>query len=130
MNKPIIQTLTPSTIERAADLARQAQESMARDFPSAPGLLDAAHRHMLERAATYDQPQGERSVAAIVTAFNAITRRDDLTGLSEAEGWLFLQLLKQVRLFAAPGFHRDSAEDNIAYAALLGEAKAREVDPR
>ncbi len=96
----------------------------------APSLLEAAHGHMLERAAAYDQPGGERSVPAIVTAFNAITGRDDLNGLSEAEGWLFLQLLKQVRLFSAPGFHRDSAEDNVAYAALLGEAKAREVDPR
>jgi hypothetical protein len=89
--------------------------------PSAPDLLAAAAGLMLERAKEYDQPGGERSVGKIVTAFNAITGKT----LTEPEGWLFLQLLKQVRLFSAPGYHKDSAEDNIAYAALLAEAKGR-----
>jgi hypothetical protein len=79
---------------------------------------------MAARAATYDQPDGERSMSTTVTAFNAVTGRD----LSESEGWLLLQLLKDVRLFQRPGYHADSAEDCIAYAALKGEAKAREAE--
>jgi len=38
-----------------------------------------------------------------------------------------MQQLKQVRLFTRSGYHADSAEDNIAYAALMAEAKEREV---
>lgn len=93
---------------------------------TAPAMLQKAADLLVERGKQYDQPAtGERSAARIVTAFNAITRRD----LTEAEGWLFLQLLKQVRLFNAPGYHADSAEDNIAYGALLAEAKQGEVRP-
>jgi hypothetical protein len=85
-------------------------------------LLSSAAKHMADRAATYDKPEGERSMGATVTAFNAITRQD----LTEAEGWLLLQLLKDVRLFQRPGYHADSAEDCIAYSALKAESKARE----
>ena len=84
-------------------------------------LLDRAAGHMRDRAATYDQPEGERSMGRAVAAFNAITGRD----LTEAEGWLLLQVLKDVRLFTRPGYHADSAEDCVAYAALKAEAKAR-----
>lgn len=86
-------------------------------------LLTAAAKHMRDRAATYDAADGERSMGKAVTAFNAITGRD----LSEPEGWLLLQVLKDVRLFQRPGYHADSAEDCIAYAALKAEAKAKEV---
>ena len=48
--------------------------------------------------------------------------------LSEAEGWLLLAVLKNVRLFQRPGYHADSAEDAVAYQSLLAEAKAREVE--
>ena len=85
-------------------------------------FLQEAFSHMENRAATYDQPQGERSMRKTVAAFNAITGRD----LSEPEGWLLLQILKDVRLFQRPWFHQDSAEDCIAYAALKAEAKAKE----
>ena len=89
---------------------------------TAPEFLEAALGHMLDRAATYDKPEGERSMIQTVEAFNAITGRD----LTEAEGWLLLQILKDVRLFTSPEFHQDSAEDCIAYAALKAEAKAAE----
>lgn len=91
--------------------------------PTAPELLAKAAQHMLDRAATYDAPQGERSMGKCVAAFNAITGQD----LTEAEGWLLMQVLKDVRLFTRAGYHADSAEDCIAYAALTAEAKAREV---
>lgn len=88
--------------------------------PKAPDLLAKALAHMTDRAATYDKPEGERSMGRAVQAFNAITGRD----LSEPEGWLLLQVLKDVRLFQRVGYHADSAEDCIAYAALKAEAKA------
>lgn len=86
---------------------------------TAPQLLQAAKQHMDDRAAAYDQPGGERSMASTVAAFNAITGNC----MTEAEGWAFMLILKQVRLFTNPGNpHRDSLEDSIAYAALLGES--------
>ena len=90
---------------------------------SAPELLQRAAQHMADRAATYDQPEGERSMGKTVAAFNAVTGRN----LTEAEGWLLLDILKQVRLFQRPGYHADSAEDHIAYAALMAEAKSKEA---
>ena len=90
--------------------------------PPAILMLQAAADHMRDRAATYDKPDGERSMGKTVDAFNVVTGRD----LSEAEGWLLLQILKDVRLFQRPGYHADSAEDCVAYAALKAEAKMAE----
>lgn len=90
---------------------------------TAPDLLQKAAQHMADRAATYDKPEGERSMGKAVEAFNAITGKS----LTEAEGWLLLQVLKDVRLWQRPGFHQDSAEDCIAYSALKAEAKQREA---
>lgn len=93
------------------------------EYPQPPvqaaELLGRAARHMHDRASTYDAPGGERSMGKAVTAFNAITGHT----LSESEGWLFLQVLKDVRLFTRTGYHADSAEDCIAYAALKAEAR-------
>ena len=88
----------------------------------APEYLNAAAQHMQDRAATYDQPDGERSIDAAVRALNAICGRD----LKTSEGWLLLALLKASRLFCREEFHRDSAEDLIAYCALLAEQKEQE----
>ena len=87
----------------------------------APELLGRAARHMHDRASTYDKPEGERSMGRAVQAFNAITGHS----LTEAEGWLLLQVLKDVRLFTRSEYHADSAEDCIAYAALKAEAKSK-----
>lgn len=86
-------------------------------------ILTAAAGHLRDRAATYDKPEGERSVGATVQAFNAVTG-DGLMN-TEERGWLFLQMLKAVR--SQQGAYRaDSYEDGAAYAALAGEAAARE----
>jgi hypothetical protein len=78
------------------------------------------------RGETYDKDgKRERSMASTVAAFNAITGRD----LSEPEGWLLLSLLKRVRQYQSPSFHRDSAEDAVAYAALEAESLATEDNP-
>ncbi len=81
-------------------------------------IADAATQRMRNRAVTYDQPQGERSMCRAVDAFNSITGRD----LAESEGWLLLQLLKDARQWSNAAYHQDSAEDCIAYAALKAEA--------
>ena len=112
---------TPKAVEPVHAEAHSAQHREAQEAP-AIRLLQVAADHMRARAATYDKPDGERSMGKTVAAFNAVTGRD----LSEAEGWLLLQLLKDVRLFQRPGYHADSAEDCIAYAALKAEAKMAE----
>ncbi|MGL4757265.1 MAG: DUF6378 domain-containing protein [Aeromonadaceae bacterium] len=88
---------------------------------TAHSILEAAGGHMRDRAATYDKPEGERSMGATVDAFRAITGHK----LTEEQGWLFMQLLKAVR--SQQGAYRaDSYEDGAAYVSLAGEAAARE----
>jgi hypothetical protein len=84
--------------------------------------LDIAASIMRERGATYDSPQGERSMAATVAAFNAITGHK----LTEQEGWHFMAVLKMVRQHQKAEFHTDSAIDGVAYLALAAEAGERE----
>ena len=105
------------------DVNEELNEAVAVPKPKAAEMLGRAAALLHERGQSYDKPEGERSMARTVSAFNAITGRD----LTEAEGWLFMQQLKQVRLFTRSGYHADSAEDNIAYAALMAEAKEREA---
>ena len=85
-------------------------------------FLEQAAGHMKDRVATYDKPEGERSMGNTVAAFNIITGHS----LREAEGWLLMQILKDVRQWSRPSFHRDSAEDCVAYSALKAEALANE----
>lgn len=100
-------------------LAQPRTNPIPQPTPSAPALLAAAAGHMRDRAATYDKPEGERSMGKTVEAFNTITGRN----LRESEGWLLLGLLKMVRSEQRQQPHRDSVEDLIAYAALFGEAR-------
>ena len=89
--------------------------------PMAAELLGRAARHMHDRAATYDKPEGERSMGRTVQAFNAITGHN----VTESEGWLLMALLKSVRGFTRETYHADSFEDLIAYTALCAEAKSK-----
>lgn len=95
------------------------------DKKDASQFLTKAAEIMAERGKQYDSPEGERSMSRAVAAFNAITGKV----LSESEGWLLMLCLKNVRLFQREGFHADSAEDAIAYAALLAEGKQGERKP-
>lgn len=85
----------------------------------AAALLEAAAKHMRDRASVYDKPEGERSMAATVEAFNHVTGQH----LRESEGWLFMLLLKLVRSEQRDAPHRDSCEDAVAYGALYGESR-------
>lgn len=86
---------------------------------SAPNLLKRASDLMIERAVQYDSPEGERSMEKIVNSFNALTGKD----LTEAQGWMFMVLLKLVRDNTRVVGHKDSCDDLIAYAALYGESR-------
>ena len=90
----------------------------------APQILRSAAEAIDERAALRDCPQGERSMARCVAAFNAITGHQ----LTEVEGWHFMELLKLARATAG-GHHLDDHTDRAAYAALAGEAAERRQVP-
>lgn len=77
--------------------------------------------HMEDRAVTYDKEGGERSMGKTVAAFNVITG----SNLTEEEGWLFMEILKQVRSMQG-AFKADNYEDLAAYAALRGECASRD----
>ena len=84
---------------------------------NAPEFLAQAAAELADRARTYDRPEGERSMAAAVAAFNAAFGRD----LTEVEGWFFMMMLKAVR--SQQGAYRaDNFVDGAAYVALAGEA--------
>ena len=85
----------------------------------AQDLLHRAADLMDERGKQYDQPSGERSMQAAVTAFNAISGYS----LTEADGFLLMAILKMVRDQQRETPHRDSIEDLVAYASLYGEAR-------
>ena len=87
----------------------------------APEFLEAGAKHMRDRAATYDKPEGERSMGKTVEMFNTLTGAD----LTEEQGWLFMATLKMVRAQQG-GFRADSYEDGAAYFALAGESAIRD----
>lgn len=84
-------------------------------------LVDAADT-ITERGKQRDQPNGERSMARTVQAFNAIYG----TALNEKQGWQFMSILKIARS-SAGDFRADDYTDQAGYAALAGECAAREA---
>ncbi len=108
-------------VRKQVELMRQPVATGAAN--QAQDFLRRAADIMTERGKQYDQPEGERSMGKCIAAFNIVTGRN----LTEAEGWLLLQILKDVRQWQRPGFHQDSADDCIAYAALKAEAKQKEA---
>ena len=89
----------------------------------APAILKKAADLLEERGKDYDNGE-ERSMFRAVGAFNSVTGLK----LTETQGWLLMQCVKLVRQQNAKGFHRDSYEDDVAYAALKAEAAAREAN--
>ena len=83
-------------------------------------ILTQAGSEMDNRAVTYDQPQGERSMAKTIAMFNTLTGKN----LTETEGWHFMSCLKMAR--STQGEYRpDNHIDHAAYAALAGESASR-----
>ena len=89
----------------------------------AENLLVQASEVMAERGKQYDKPEGERSMARTVAAFNLITGQD----LTETQGWQFMETLKAVRCFTGDKLHPDSMLDGIAYSALKAESGFNEI---
>lgn len=85
---------------------------------SAGTVLRTAAETIDNRASERDAEQ-ERSMGRCVNAFNAMTGH----GLSEEDGWLFMQYLKQSRSRAG-NFRFDDYLDEVAYAALRAECAA------
>jgi hypothetical protein len=106
-------TTLPTVLETKDDLKAQ----------PAHGFLKEAVSQMEVRGALRDKPSGERSMAAIVATFNALTGK----GLTEAEGWEFMILLKMVR-GRQGSFNRDDYVDGAAYFGLLGECESIDTD--
>ena len=90
---------------------------------TAPQLLNKAATIMEQRGKQYDKPDGERSMGRTVAAFNLILGREAIT---ESEGWLLMQILKDVRDRQRATPHPDSIEDGVAYSALKAEARLME----
>lgn len=89
----------------------------------ASDILRNSAKHIEDRAAQRDQPQGERSMARCVAAFNALTGHQ----LSERDGWLFMVQLKMARACTTATGIPDDYEDAAAYSALAGESVAQPV---
>lgn len=87
------------------------------DRIAAHEFLERGAQHMRDRAASRDAPDGERSMARCVAAFNA----QEGTNLTEAQGWRFMIQLKYARSIHG-SFVADDYEDLCAYAGLAGEA--------
>lgn len=84
-------------------------------------VVRKALEHMEDRAVTYDNEEGERSIPSTVKAFNIITGHT----LSNEEGWLFMALLKIVRSQQGE-FKLDNYEDLSAYSGLMAEDASKE----
>lgn len=87
---------------------------------NAAQILTNAAGHLKDRAVTYDNKQGERSIGKTVEMFNALTGHK----LTEEQGWKFMALLKLVRSEQG-AYKADNYEDLSAYAALAGEAASQ-----
>lgn len=90
----------------------------------AESFLATASQLMEERGEDYDEEGGERSFGKIAIAFNAITGHN----ITPAEVALLMQILKDVRQWASPRFHCDSANDCVTYSALKAEELSRQYE--
>ena len=88
--------------------------------PTAASILESGLGHMKDRAVTYDNPQGERSMGKTVDMFNILYGLE----LTEEQGWAFMAILKLVRT-SQGDFKLDNFEDLVAYAGLMGESAAK-----
>lgn len=88
---------------------------------TAESLLQDSIDVLRERAELRDSPQGERSMAKCIDAFNALTANK----LSVLDGWKFMLCLKLSRS-SQGSFHLDDYKDLIGYATLAGEEAANE----
>ena len=118
----------PEKVLQQVQTACAAAIAPALPAATAEQFLYRAAAIMAQRGQQYDQAGGERSMAPTVQVFNIITRRTGDRALTESEGWLLQQILKDVRQWSTPEYHADSAEDGVSYSALKAEALAAEAE--
>lgn len=113
----------PANDEMRASCAGFAPHPFTAPPVTAHTILQDAASAVIDRATQRDLPNGERSMARCVAAFNALTGHQ----LSEVDGWLFMAVLKASR--ATAGKHRlDDFTDGASYFALAGEAAQRQTE--
>ena len=83
----------------------------------ADDILRAGLDTLVQRGQQRDQPQGERSMPAVVAAFNALSGH----AITEQQGWLFMALVKIKRAQTGKP-DADHYVDGANYFALAGEA--------
>ena len=88
---------------------------------AANDFLSQAQDTIGDRGKEYDSGS-ERSMEKTVQAFNIIAGKE----LTESEGWLFMEILKNVRQWTKPEYHEDSAVDGVAYSALKAESLSKQ----
>lgn len=93
-------------------------------------ILRKAINTIEERGKLRDTGDGkERSMAACVTAFNAL----EGTNLTERQGWAFMRVLKMARSAASSQngmYHEDDYIDSAGYTELEAEAAQKELNNR
>lgn len=92
---------------------------------TASTILEKAAGHLSDRAVTYDNPEGERSMGKVVEMFNTLTDNK----LTIEQGYHFMALLKAVRSQQGE-FKMDNYEDGAAYFALAGEQAQNDRSPK
>lgn len=120
-NRPSVINCHKHGLNYAGDCPSCFFDPVVEDICRASDILSQAAAEMKDRGATYDQPEGERSMGKTVAAFAAVTGVE----MTEQQGWQFMELLKMVRSNQG-GYRADSFVDGAAYASLAGEAAAKE----
>lgn len=95
----------------------------APEAATATDILQEAAECLTARAVERDKGTSERSMKAAVEAFNSLTGHK----LTEVDGWNFMLVLKLARSYGGC-FKLDDYVDAAAYAALAGEAGAKEAN--
>lgn len=89
---------------------------------SAATILQEGLSILSERGKQYGSEGEERSFPQVAQAFTALTGKE----LVGSDVCLILALVKQVRQYAQPRYHHDSAVDGVNYLALQAEELQKE----
>ncbi|XID91052.1 DUF6378 domain-containing protein [Paenibacillaceae bacterium WGS1546] len=97
---------------------------------TAPEILERASGHMADRAKTYDDAGGERSMGKVAGIIRTLYAQQLARGeFTEEMAWGAQVVLKLVRT-SQGGYRADNYEDGAAYFALMGECASVERDTR
>lgn len=102
--------------------AQSTQSHYSQKLASAAAFLSEGLKILSERGNQYGSNQRECSFPQAAEAFNALTGHN----LKGSDICLIIALVKQVRQYAQPRFHEDSAVDAVNYLALQAELLKKE----